>query len=125
MAVLISRTDLARKTREILEVVLRGQTVIVESYGQEQVVLLDALDYHILRAAARVALGEEEAGSEVAGIIHRYLDESISLSKAAELLGVSRFDLMERFERLTIPLRLGPPHTAAAREEVQSARQNS
>ena len=47
MDAVISRTELARNTREIVEQVRHGQTVIVQSYGEEQIVLLDALDYRL------------------------------------------------------------------------------
>jgi hypothetical protein len=49
----ISRTDLARSTRQALEQARRGQTVLVESYGEEQVAIVDALDYRLLQAVAR------------------------------------------------------------------------
>ena len=44
MVTAISKTDLARNTREIVERVRSGQTIVVKSYGEEQIVLLDALD---------------------------------------------------------------------------------
>jgi predicted HTH domain antitoxin len=52
-----------------------------------------------------------------------YLDQHISLSKAAEQLGLSRFELMERFDRLGVPLRIGPASMDEARDEVKTARQ--
>ena len=52
MTMTISRTDLARRTREAIEYAQRGQTVFIESYGAEQAAIVDARDYHLLRAAA-------------------------------------------------------------------------
>lgn len=52
MAVTILRTDLTRRARETIEQARRGQAVAVESYGAEQVAIVDALDYHLLRAVA-------------------------------------------------------------------------
>ena len=52
MTMTISRTDLARRTREAIEYAQRGQTVFIESYGAEQAAIMDARDYHLLRAAA-------------------------------------------------------------------------
>ncbi len=122
--VTISRTDLARNTREIVDQVQHGQTVIVQSYGEDQIVLVDALDYRLLTAVVTHALkrgtGENDTLNQA---ISRYLDEQISLAKAAELLGLSRFDLMERFERLGIPLRLGSANLAEAHDEVSTAQQ--
>jgi predicted HTH domain antitoxin len=127
MTVTISRTDLARNTRQIVEQVRQGKRVTVESYGQEQIVLLDALDFRILRALADYALGVEATEADqvdLSRVIRAYLSEDISLSKAAEELGLSRFELMDRFERLGIPLRLGPASVEEAREEISSARRS-
>ena len=52
------------------------------------------------------------------GIVH---PKQISLAKASEILGLSRYELMERFERLEIPLRLGPETLADAQQEIASA----
>jgi predicted HTH domain antitoxin len=54
-------------------------------------------------------------------VIRDYLNQPISLSRAAEQLGLSRFELMERFERLNIPLRLGPETKEEAQREVDAA----
>jgi prevent-host-death family protein len=127
MTITISRTDLARKTREVVEQVRQGQLVMVESYGQEQIVLLDAFDYKLLRAlghyaAAQANLADAVTDDDVSQVVTAYLDQRISLSKMAELLNLSRFDLMARFERLGIPLRLGSATIDEAREEIEAAR---
>ena len=122
MVIEISRTDLARNTRDIVDQVRHGQTIMVRSYGEDQIVLLDALDYWILKAVADYALKQtSEPCDDVSGVLCRYLNAQISLAKAAELLGISRFDLMERFERLTIPLRLGPETLKDAHAELAEA----
>lgn len=121
-AATFSRTDLTRKTREILDLVRRGQPATIESYGKEQAVLLDPLEYRLLQGLA--ALGSSRPGVEgdLQGLLRRYLDEEVSLSKMAHELGVSRFELMERFERLGVPVRIGPATLEEAREEVRVAR---
>jgi hypothetical protein len=124
MSVTISKTDLARNTREIVDRVKQGQLIVVQSYGEEQIVLLDALDYHIMRALVGYAVHADQPGDTFDRVIHAYLDEEISLSKAAEELGLSRFDLMERFERLGIPLRIGPASINEAQAEVKAARRS-
>jgi hypothetical protein len=145
-ATVISKTDLARRTRHVLEQARRGRTVIVESYGEEQVAILDVLDYRILRAVAayRAAspqtaslfvgasvprgldLGEVEqaieraAGDAQAGwdrVFAAYLDGDISLGRAAELIGLSRLELADRFRRLGLPLMTGPTTLQEARED--------
>lgn len=122
MQVTISRTELARNTREIVDQVRKGHTVFVQSYGEDQIVLLDLLDYKILKALGDYALRETDntQTDDVSEVIHRYLDEQISLAKVSEMLGLSRYDLMDRFERLGIPLRLGPQTLEDAQEEVAS-----
>ncbi len=119
----ISRTDLARSTREILESVSRGQPAVVESYGREQAVILDLFDYRLLCALAgrRLERPNEEAPSSVPWVMDRYLQGEINLGKAAELLGRSRFDIAERFERLGVPLRIGSATSEEAEHEIQTA----
>ena len=56
-----------------------------------------------------------------ADLLRAYLTEEISLGKAADLLGLSRFELQECFLRLGIPLRLGPATLEEARAEVSAA----
>ena len=67
----ISRTQLARRTREVIEAARRRGPVMVESYGQEQVAVLDALDFRLLRAAAthrnRAARSDAPRGHGAAG----------------------------------------------------------
>jgi prevent-host-death family protein len=123
MSIAVSRTELARNTRDIVDQVRKGQTIVVQSYGEDQVVLLDALDYRLLRALANYAVKAkpESGGESLTEVVHAYFDERISLAKAAEILGLSRFELMERFERLGVPLRLGPTTLEEAQEEVSAA----
>jgi hypothetical protein len=127
MSITVSRTDLARNTREIVEQVRKGETIVVQSYGEEQIILLDTFDYKLLRALAHCAVTPGAADDPVTlddldGVIRAYLDRRISLGKAARQLGLSRFELLERFERLGIPLRIGPETLDEAREEVRVAR---
>lgn len=116
-----SRTDLTRRTREILELVRRGHPTVIESYGEEQAVLLDPLDYRLLRALAGLASGRRRS-EETEDLLRRYLNQEISLAKVAGELGVSRFELMERFDRLGVPLGTGTEDLAEARRDVEAAR---
>ncbi|WP_119065658.1 type II toxin-antitoxin system prevent-host-death family antitoxin [Aggregatilinea lenta] len=128
MSITISKTDLARNTRDIVDQARRGQTIVVQSYGEDQVVLLDAMDYRLLRALVAYALRDSavEAGNApVNDAVFAYLDERVSLAKAAELLDLSRFELMERFERLGVPLRQGPATLDEAHEDVAAARRGN
>lgn len=118
----ISQADLSKKTQEVVDRVQHGEVAFVESAGREQVVLLDPLDFRLLRALARCATNETQEDDADALALRAYLSEKISLGKAAELLGLSRFELQARFHRLGVPLRLGPATLEEALAEVAAAR---
>jgi hypothetical protein len=150
-ATIINKTDLARRTRQVVDQARRGRAVIVESYGEEQVAILDAADYRCLRAMAAYyslpphsapvndeamaprGVDEGEVQGPIASsggdaqtgwdrVIAAYLDGDISLGRAAQLLDMSRFDLQERFNRLGLPLRVGPVDLSEARREAAALR---
>lgn len=119
----VSRTDLARRTRQIIDEVQRGQPITVESYGEEQIVLLNAVDYHILMAAAEATKPSSiSKWRDLSEAIQSYLNGSINLGRAAEILDMSRFELMERLDRLGLPLRLGPESISDALDEINVVR---
>jgi predicted HTH domain antitoxin len=147
----IGKTDLARQTRRMLDRARRGETLIVESYGEEQVAVVDVQDYRILRALAAyhalpphpapvndpslepAGLTEEEVEADVREadgspqarwnrVIHAYLDEHINLGRAAILLGLSVFELEDRLRRLDILRRYGPETSEEALEDAETAR---
>ncbi len=142
--VTIQKTDLARRARQVVDRARRGDVVIVESFGEEQVAVLDALDYRILQAVVAyyglpphpspatdpalemAGLSEEELAQAVrqAGgfpqarwdrVLAAYLDGNISLARAATLLDISPLELAERFRRLEVPRRQGAETLAGAR----------
>jgi len=122
----ISQADLAKKTQEVVDRIHHGEVAVVESSGQEQAILLDPLDFRLLRALAQCAIEEKERGQDAddpdVKILQAYLDDDINLGKAAELLGVSRFELQDRFLRLGVPLRLAPATVEDAWAEIEAAR---
>jgi prevent-host-death family protein len=146
----ISKTDLARRTRQVVDRVRRGDTIVVESYGQEQAVVVDAVDYRVLRAVTAyhglpphpapandpamepAGLSEEEVewtvreadGAPQARwnrVLAAYLDGHINLGRAATLLGLSVYELEESFRRLEVPRRIGPETEAEAQAEADAA----
>lgn len=121
---ILSPSDLAQRTLEILDRVHDGELAVVASGGEEQIVLLDALDYRLLRALAHCAAGEG-IGDPEAPVIRDYLDEKINLGRAAELLRVSRFELEESFQRIGVPLRRGARSVEDAQAEIAAARRHS
>jgi PHD/YefM family antitoxin component YafN of YafNO toxin-antitoxin module len=122
---IISPTDLEGRAREIVERVRHGEMAVVETSGEEQIVLLDATDFRLLYALASCATETSEPEGDTpaeARILRAYLDDEISLGKAAEELGLSRFDLRDRFHRLGVPLPFGPASLEDAREEIAAMR---
>jgi prevent-host-death family protein len=150
-ATVITKTELSRRTRQVVERVRRGQTIIIQGQKGEQAVIIDILDFRLLRAMAAYqnlpphlapvrnaslgprGLNEQEteeartnAGGDVQAVwnlvITSYLDGDISLGRTAQLLGLSRFELAERFNRLAIPLRLGAMSVNEARAGYEAIR---
>ena len=64
----------------------------------------------------------EDADLRWSLVVDLYLDQQISLSKAAELLDMHALALRERFAQLGIPLRIGPADLAEAKAEVEALR---
>jgi len=117
----ISQTDLEDKAGEIVERVRHGEMAVVESSGEEQIVLLDAADFRLLQALAACATESSEPSDEIprdAQVLRRYLKTEINLGKAAEELDVSRLELQDRFLRLGVPLRIGPSSMEDALREI-------
>jgi prevent-host-death family protein len=123
---IISPSDLSQKTREILDRVHEGELAVIASEGEERIVLLDALDYRLLRALAILVTGGDSpgVGDQDGRVLRDYLDERMSLGKAAQLLQTSRFELEASFQRLGIPLRRGPRSIEDAQAEIAVARRH-
>lgn len=120
----ISSTDLANKTQEVVGRVQSGEVAVVETSGREMAVLLDPVDFRLLQALAHCAIEDRERvgpSDPDVGALQAYLADEISLGKAADLLGLSRFELQDRFFRLGVPLRLGPATIEEARAEMAIA----
>jgi uncharacterized protein UPF0175 len=118
----ISHTDLTQKIEEVVDRVQHGEVAFVERAGQEQAVLLDPLDFRLLRALAHCATDEKQGEDDPdARALRAYLSDKISLGKAADLLNLSRFELQARLHRLGVPLRLGPATLEEARAEAAAA----
>lgn len=123
---IITPSDLSQRTREILDRVQHGELAVVASEGAERIVLLDALDFRLLLALAFCATGEGDEGDDPeARVLRDYLDERISLGKAAELLELTRFELEGSFQRLGIPLRRGLRSVEDAQADIAAARRHA
>jgi len=106
----------------VVDRVQHGEVAVLETSGQELAVLLDPVDFRLLQALAHCAIEERERSSDPdIEALRSYLADEISLGKTADLLGLSRFELQDRFFRLGVPLRLGPATLEEARAEVAEA----
>ena len=132
----ISFTDLSPKARQLLESVREGEPVLLEEGDEDEAVIVDITDYRLLRAAMHAAarrweldsgsgLSDDDLASDSQAqydqILTHYLVGSISLGRAAELLGVSPSDLRSRFERLGLPQRTAPSSIEEARRDAETA----
>lgn len=132
------KTELARNTRQIIRFAQQGQTVVIEHHGQPEVAILDITDYYILRALAHYhahppnletggGLSEDAVNAQTTNqakhdlVMAYYLADEISLSRTAELLGMSWLDLRTRFLRLDVPLRPAPEDLDDAQADMANA----
>jgi prevent-host-death family protein len=121
----ISLDDLSQKLQEIIERVQRGKVLVVERSGEERGVIIDPVDFRLLLALAKCAIGEEHAQESEdpdAKALRAYLGMEINLGKAAELLGLHRLELQEHLHQLGVPLHLGPATLEEAWAEIEAAR---
>ena len=108
----ISQQDLSQKLQEIIERVQRGEVLVVERSGEERAVLMNPVDFRLLLALARCAIGEDrvqESEDPDTKALRAYLAAEITLGKAAELVGLHRLELQEHLHRLGAPLTSVPP----------------
>ncbi len=133
----VSRTELARNTRQVLSDVQRGRTTLIESHGKPEAALMDIIDYRILRAVMHfyaerseidpeAGLGEAEvdalddAEARYGLVFAHYLAGSISLARAGELLNIPWLELRTRCLQLDVPLRAAPFDQVGAAEDVKT-----
>jgi len=134
----VRKTDLARHTRRVIQAVQRGRTALIESHGQPEAVIMDVIDYRILRAVMRyhvqppdidpaAGLADRQAAqaadpqARYDTVLAHYLAGAISLARAAELLDLAWLDLRTRCLRLDVPLRAAPADLAEARADIAVA----
>lgn len=83
-----------------------------------------AADLASIRRQVPTLPAEPPSDAQLAGLLPRYLDEEVTLGKVASELGLSRFELVDLFETLGIPLNIGPVDVEDARREVETARRH-
>lgn len=65
---------------------------------------------------------EEHENARIAAAVTLYEDEEITLGTAARLADINRFEMRDILREEGVELRIGPEDMAAAREEIETAR---
>lgn len=129
----IPHVDFEQSVTEVLEDVYNGQAAVIEQSGKPKAIIVDFIDYLIMQAAMRyhtqpiivdsdVALAELETltlspmQERYNWVVQCYLAEIINLSRAAEILDISWYELRMRFSQLGLPMYVGP----VGLDEIQS-----
>jgi predicted HTH domain antitoxin len=94
---------------------------MAEGWPLEQLIKLQRSQPSVVQRALQRLLNEDEE-LRWSVVINAYLDEEISLARAASLLGLHPVELRERFVEKGIPLYLGPADKADAQAEVDALR---
>ncbi len=87
----------------------------------EQLVKLQRIRPELVQRALQQMLAEDEE-IRWSLVVSAYLDESISLARAAELLGYHPIELRKLFLEKGVPLHLGPKSKGEAQAEVDALR---
>lgn len=96
-------------------------SAVVSTWAFDQLIKLRKREPELVNTAVE-RLVEQDEGLRWSMVVNAYLDEEISLSKAAELLGMHPLVLQERFLQMGIPILLGPATVAEAQAEIEAAR---
>jgi len=85
--------------------------------SKQEVLLLGETDRKLLRALA----ARHDSAEVWQGVIDDYLNERISIGRAAELPGIPMLDLRSRFQKLGTSPRWGTQSVEEAQEEINAA----
>lgn len=130
----LSSQELRRDPDAALERARHGETLVIEEQGKPRIAMVDLTDLRLLRAASsRYPIAEGEADTPAEGealegqalydaVVTQYFAESISLSRAAELLAMTWLELRERLHRLGITTLPTPSDTEELAEDLKAAR---
>ncbi len=86
----------------------------------EMVKLWDSQPERVAKALERAIESDEELRWAI--VVGAYLDDQISLAKAAELLQMDRWSLQEKFRECGVPIRMGLSDIEEMDAEAQSLR---
>ena len=91
--------------------------VAVRSWMLEQLVKVERHQPEMVDRAVKEMLSQQ-SDLRWSVVVGAYLDGEINLGKAAELLGMHRLELQERFIAQSIPVRTGPDTIEEGRAEL-------
>jgi predicted HTH domain antitoxin len=91
--------------------------VAVRSWMLDQLVKVERHQPEMVDRAVKEMLAQQN-DLRWSVVVGAYLDGEINLGKAAELLGMHRLELQEKFVDQSIPVRLGPDTIEEARSEL-------
>ena len=91
--------------------------MVVRSWMLEQLVKVEQHQPEMVDRAMKEMLAQQ-GDLRWSVVVGAYLDGEINLGKAAELLGMHRLALQEKFVEQSIPVRLGPDTIEEARAEL-------
>jgi len=94
---------------------------MTENWPLAQLVKLQRSQPNLVQRAVQRLLDDDKSLRWTI-VVNAYLDEEISLARAASLLELHPLELRERFIEKGVPLRLGPVDQADAQAEVDALR---
>jgi predicted HTH domain antitoxin len=97
------------------------EIIFTPDWRLDQLIKLSRRQPAMVDQVLRTGLAENKA-AQWAVVVGAYVDEEISLGKAAELLGLSWIKTRDLFREKGIPLKLGPETVEEAVAEVEAAR---
>jgi predicted HTH domain antitoxin len=98
-----------------------SSNTMTERWPLEQLIKLQRSQPSLVQRALQRLLDEDEE-LRWSVVINAYMDEEISMARAASLLELHPLELRECFIEKGVPLRLGPVDEADARAEADALR---
>lgn len=122
MEAVISLHEIPAREREVQASLAQGKRVLVQRDDGVRLPVADLLDYDIMVAVASHFDGPPEPFRCHKAVLYQYLNREITVGKTAKRLNIDRTELIERFTRLDVPVRIGPDTLEEIRAEMRAAR---
>lgn len=122
MEAIVLFRELEDRAYEVQTSLGRGVPVLVQRDDGVRVPLADMLDFDIMHVVAGHFEGPPEPFEYHKAVLYQYKNREITVGKTAKRLRIDRSDLIERFTRLDVPVRIGPDTTEEIRSEIRRSR---